>query len=285
MAKINPNDADKYQSKLNGEWFSLKNDGDVARVQFMLDNYEELDTFTCHRVTLNDKERYVDCPRNYDDPIDMCPLCAAGYPVKPVRFVLMFDHEDQKVKIWERGPQFMTMLQGFMARYSPLSSYVFEVERKGKAGDTNTKYNVYPMDRVEAFDLTEVERPKFLGGLILDKTPDEMDYFLDTGDFPKEDEEPQPPAPVSRRPAPAQRQAPATANRREAPPPPRRAPAAPVAEPLPVAVPPSRHSTPGTGTRPPEVSRSSRPAATAQSTTTEPPLRGPSRTGRKPEVF
>lgn len=188
MARINPNDADKYQNSLNGEWFSLKNDGDVARVQFMLDTFEDLDVFACHKVKVNDKERYVDCLRAYNEPIDNCPFCAAGLPVKPVRFVIMFQHDDQKVKIWERGKQFIGKLQGLMNRYQPLSNYVFEVERHGKAGDKETKYEVFPMDRVEPFDLEEVEKPELLGGLILEKTAEEMMIYLDTGTFPETDE-------------------------------------------------------------------------------------------------
>lgn len=202
MARINPNDVDKYQNNLNGEWFSLKNDGDIARVQFMLNEFEDLDVFACHKVKVNDKDRYVDCLRTYDEPIDNCPFCAAGLPVKPVRFVIMLQHDDLKVKIWERGKQFISKLQGLMNRYQPLSNYVFEIERHGKAGDKETKYEIFPMDRVEALDLEEYERPELLGGLILEKTPEEMMIYLDTGSFPETDpDQPQQTnaAPVTRR--------------------------------------------------------------------------------------
>lgn len=226
MARINPNDADKYQNSLNGEWFSLKNDGDIARVQFMLDSYDDLDVFACHKVKVNDKDRYVDCLRAYNEPIDNCPFCAAGLPVKPVRFVIMFQHDDQKVKIWERGKQFISKLQGLMNRYQPLSNYVFEIERHGKAGDKETKYEIFPMDRVDAFELDEVEKPELLGGLILEKTPEEMMIYLDTGTFPETEEGSayqSTPAPVVRREATAppsqasSRRAPASTSTRRAP--------------------------------------------------------------------
>lgn len=230
MARINPNDADKYQNSLNGEWFSLKNDGDVARVQFMLDNFEDLDVFACHKVKLGDKERYVDCLRAYNEPIDNCPFCAAGLPVKPVRFVIMLQHDDQKVKIWERGKQFISKVQGLINRYQPLSQYVFEIERHGKAGDKETKYEIFPMDRVEPLDLEEFEKPDLLGGLILEKTPEEMMIYLDTGEFPETEEGQsyqQTPPPATRRPAaaakpaaappPSSRRAPASTQSRRAP--------------------------------------------------------------------
>ena len=189
MPRITADEAQNYQSNLNGEWFSLKNDKDVARIQFMIDRYEDLDVFACHRVKIGDKERYVDCLRTYDEPIDKCPLCAAGIPVKPVRFVVMYQHDDGKVKIWERGKNFIAKIQSLCNRYSPLSQYVFEIERVGKAGSKDTRYEIYPMDRVEPVDLSEVERPELLGGLILEKTPEEMEVFLQTGNFPQTDEE------------------------------------------------------------------------------------------------
>lgn len=187
MPRITPDEASNYQSSLNGEWFALKNDKDVARVQFMVDSYEDLDVFACHRVKIGDKERYVDCLRTYDEPIDNCPLCAAGNPVKPVRFIIMYQHDDGKVKIWERGKTFISKIQSLCNRYSPLSQYVFEIERNGKAGSTDTRYEIYPMDRVEPVDLSEIEKPELLGGLILEKTAEEMEIFLETGKFPQEE--------------------------------------------------------------------------------------------------
>lgn len=197
MARIIPGEEDKYQTQLNGEWFSLKNDKDVARVQFMHDTYEDMEIFACHKVKIGDKERYVDCIRDYNSPIDDCPLCAAGYPVKVVRFIIMYQHDDQKVKIWERGKTFISKLQGMFSRYSPLSDYVFEIERHGVANDKETKYEIFPMQNVPPVDLTGIEKPELLGGLILEKDFGEMDTFLQTGEFPNTEEA----APVTPQPA------------------------------------------------------------------------------------
>lgn len=217
MARINPNEADKYQNNLNGEWLSLKNHGDVATVQFMFDVYDDIDSYVCHKIEVDGKERYVDCLRTYDEPLDNCPFCAAGIAAKPVNFILMFQHEDEKVKIWERGKQFLSKLQGLMNRYVPLSSYVFQIERNGKAGDQKTIYEIFPMDAIDPYDLNEIEKPELLGGLILDKTYEEMDIFLDTGSFPPTEEEQQQQAyqPAPRRGAAQTTQAP---NRRAAAP-------------------------------------------------------------------
>lgn len=195
MARVSYEDSEKYFSGSGSDWFQLKNDGDVARVQFMLNNIDDIPIFSTHKVKVGDKERYVDCLRHPQDPIDACPFCAAGLPAKAVRFIVMFQHDDNKVKIWERGKQFISKLQGLINRYNPLEDYVFEIERHGKAGSTDTKYEIYPLDAVEPVNLDEVEMPELEGSLILQKTFEEMEEYLDTGSFPSEGEE----APIRRR--------------------------------------------------------------------------------------
>lgn len=197
MARVSFEDSEKYFSGSGSDWFQLKNDGDVARVQFMLNSIDDIPIFSTHKVKVGDKERYVDCLRNPQDPIDACPFCAAGLPAKAVRFIVMFQHDDNKVKIWERGRQFISKLQGLINRYNPLEEKVFEVERHGRAGDTNTKYEIYPLDGVEPVNLDDVEMPELEGSLILQKSFDEMEYYLDNGNFPSDDS--QQDAPVRRR--------------------------------------------------------------------------------------
>lgn len=195
MARVSYEDSEKYFSGTGSDWFQLKNDGDVARVQFMLNSIDDIPIFSTHKVKVGDKERYVDCLRNPQDPIDMCPFCAAGFPAKAVRFIVMYQHDDGKVKIWERGKQFISKLQGLINRYNPLEEKVFEVERHGKAGDTSTKYEIYPLDGVESVNLDDIEMPEFEGSLILVKTFEEMEEYLDTGNFPSTGDE----TPVRRR--------------------------------------------------------------------------------------
>ena len=195
MARVSYEDSEKYFSGSGSDWFQLKNDGDVARVQFMLNSIDDIPIFSTHKVKIGDKERYVDCLRNPHDPVDACPFCAAGMPAKAVRFIIMFQHDDNKVKIWERGRQFISKLQGLINRYNPLEEKVFEIERHGKAGDTNTKYEIYPLDGVDSVNLDEVEMPELEGSLILQKTFDEMEHYLDNGSFPDDNQD----APVRRR--------------------------------------------------------------------------------------
>ena len=187
MARITNEQADKYYSGGSSEWFQLKNDGDVARVQFMFDSIEDIPTFSTHRIKIGDKERQVDCLRMPGDPIEKCPLCEAGIPARAARFVIMYQLDDQKVKIWERGRQFISKLQGLINRYSPLSEHVFEIERHGRAGDQSTKYEIYPVDNVQAEDVSQMDKPELEGSLVLQKTVDEMNEYLETGEFPSGD--------------------------------------------------------------------------------------------------
>lgn len=210
MARVSYEESEKYFSGSGSDWFQLRNDGDVARVQFMLNSIEDIPIFSTHKVKVGDKERYVDCLRNPQDPIDACPFCAAGMRANAIRFIIMYQHDDGKIKIWERGRQFISKLQGLINRYNPLEQKVFEIERHGKAGDTNTKYEIYPLDGVEPVSMDDVEVPDLEGTLIMQKTADEMEYYLDNGSFPNE---PQDEAPVRRGADSSSRRTPAPARR------------------------------------------------------------------------
>ena len=212
MARVSFEDSEKYYSGTSSEWdwFQLKSDGDVGRVQFMLNSIDDIPIFSTHKIKVGDKERHIDCLRNPQDPVDACPFCAAGLPAKAVRFIVMYQHDDGKVKIWERGRQFLSKLQGLINRYNPLENKVFEIERHGKAGDTNTKYELYPVDGVTPVDMEEIETPELEGSLILKKTFEEMEYYLDNDTFPAENQE----APVRRRGAEAPRASATTPARR-----------------------------------------------------------------------
>lgn len=196
MGRINLDEVDQYSQYDNDfEWLKLQNDGDCVRVQFLYKNINDLDVYACHKVKVQGKngefEKYVSCNRSYDDPIDMCPLCAAGLKVDPVLYVSMYDLNDNKVKLWQRGKTFIKKMQGLFNRYPHLSKYVFDIERNGAKGDQKTTYELYPCPEEEAVDLEElgIEKPKILGSVIWDKTPDDMQVYLDTGSFPKPDEE------------------------------------------------------------------------------------------------
>lgn len=188
MAKFSVNDAENYGGNGGSNFFSLKNDKDVATVRFMYNTIEDVEGYAVHEVEVDGKKRYVNCLRSYNEPVDKCPLCAARYKVLAKLFVMLYDVDAEEVKVWDRGKTFFSKLSSLCARYNPLVSTPFEIERNGKKGDTKTTYETYALDTDETKleDLPEI--PELLGTLILDKTAEELNYFLDNGVFPGSDE-------------------------------------------------------------------------------------------------
>lgn len=188
MAKFSVNDAENYGGNGGSNFFSLKNDKDVATVRFMYNTIEDVEGYAVHEVEVDGKKRYVNCLRSYNEPVDKCPLCAARYKVLAKLFVMLYDVDAEEVKVWDRGKTFFSKLSSLCARYNPLVSTPFEIERNGKKGDTKTTYETYALDTDETKleDLPEI--PELLGTLILDKTAEELNYFLDNGVFPGSNE-------------------------------------------------------------------------------------------------
>lgn len=189
MARFTANEVDNYGGQGGAGFFSLKNDGDVARVRFMYNSIDDVEGLSVHQIEVNGKKRYVNCLRAYNDPIDKCPFCKDGRPVSAKLFIPLYDENDGRVKIWERGKKFFSKISGLCSRYSNLVKYAFEIERHGKAGDTSTSYEIFPVDgeKLSLEDLPEV--PNILGEFVLDKSADDMEFYLDNGDFPSSSKE------------------------------------------------------------------------------------------------
>lgn len=205
MARINFNDIDNYSPNVGTDWLRLVDDGDNTLVQFLFRDLEDLDIFSVHEEKLINKDgkevtRSVNCLRkDYNDPLDICPLCEKGKQPKPMIILTMFDHNDNKVKIWQRGKKFIEMLKGYLVDYPDLTKVVFRLTRNGKRNDQRTTYSLVPVTNVEPIDISEIERPKLLGRFILDKNADEMRTFIETGEFPEVDNDSSQEEVVSRR--------------------------------------------------------------------------------------
>lgn len=200
MGRISLNDLDNYGNGGNGgSFFKLSNDKEVARVRLMLNKPEDIENFMygVHEVEVGDRKRYVNCLRSYDEPVDKCPFCEAKKKVIPKIFVPLYNEDAEEVQVWDRGKKFMSTLSSFMARYAKptLVSHVVEIERNGKPKDMQTTYALYEVDKDDT-TLEDLPEPvEVLGTIILDKTEDDMNYYLEAGEFPPEDEE----QPVRRR--------------------------------------------------------------------------------------
>jgi len=188
MATFRSNEADKYSSGGSTEFFSLKNDKDTAVVRFLYNELDDILGYSLHKVEVNGKDRYVNCLREYNDPVTACPLCNAGFPLMTKLIVELYDVNTDTVKIWERGKTFFNKLASLCSRYKPLVATEFEIERNGKKGDTSTTYEIFPIpdsEKATIEDFIDDENaPVILGGFILDKTFEELEEYIETGAFP-----------------------------------------------------------------------------------------------------
>lgn len=186
MGRFKIENTEHYGGGGGGGYFSLANDKDTARVRIMFNGIEDVGGYAVHEVNVDGRTRYVSCLREYNEPIDKCPMCAAKR-AQIVKFYIPFYMVDEDtVKLWERGKKFVAKLTSLCARYPNLVSHIFEVERNGKKGDQSTMYEIYEVDEDNTTleDLPEV--PEILGGVVLDKSAEEMEHYLDYGEFPSD---------------------------------------------------------------------------------------------------
>lgn len=182
MAKFSVDTADNYGGQGGGGFFRLANDKEVAQVRFLYNDIEDVTGYSVHEVELDGKKRYVNCLREYGEPADACPFCKAQKFVQVKYFVPLYNITADSLQTWERGKKFGAKLTSICSRYPNTVSHIFEIERNGKAGDTQTTYEVYETGEDET-TLDEFEIPNPLGTIILDKSAEEMETYLATGDF------------------------------------------------------------------------------------------------------
>ena len=189
MVRFKYEDVDKYGGNGGAGFFSLKEDGEVARVRFMYSSIDELTGTSVHEVEIDGKKRYVNCLREYNAPLDDCPFCREKMFTSAKLFIPLYNIDEDKVQIWERGKKFFGKMSSLFARYPDIVSHEFEIERHGKPHDTQTSYEIYETahDDTTLEDLPEL--PQIIGGLILNKSADDMEYYLDEGEFPPVDVE------------------------------------------------------------------------------------------------
>lgn len=213
MARFNYNEAEKYGGQGGAGYFSLKNDKDVATVRFMYNNIDDVEGYAVHQVEVDGKKRYVNCLRAYNEPLDNCPFCREKKFQQAKLFIPIYNVDEDKVQIWERGKKFFAKISSLCARYANgvnLVSQQFEIERNGKPHDTQTTYEIFPVERPDDTTLDDLpELPNILGGTVLDKTAEDMEFYLENGTFPSDD------APVRRRSQHSDDETPRSENRSE----------------------------------------------------------------------
>lgn len=201
MPRFNYQQADNYGGQGGAGFFSLTNDGEVKKVRFLYDSAEDIEGYAVHEVEVDGKKRYVNCLRAYNEPLDNCPFCKAQRKQVVKAFIPVWDINEEKVKFWERGKKFFARLSGLCARFPKLVGQVFEIERHGAKGSKETTYEIFPVgtqDSTSVRDLVD-EKPQVIGGLVLDKTASEMEYYLAHNTFPSSNVNVENDTPVARR--------------------------------------------------------------------------------------
>lgn len=190
-------DADKYGSGTGTRFFALKDDKDTAQVRFMYSGVDDIECFAVHQLDVKGeafKKRYVNCLREYRDPLDKCPFCAAKMGTRVKLMVPLYNVDTETVQLWDKGKKFINQLTSLCGRYSsadtPLCAHIFEIERNGKAKDQSTTYSIYEISKDDTIleDLPEV--PDVLGSIIEDMSPEDMENYLANGDSSSDGETP-----------------------------------------------------------------------------------------------
>lgn len=201
----------KPQSNFEFGFFKLENNHDKAIVRLLHENYDDFSRRPVHYVRLPGYRfrRGVNCLRADNDPESVCPLCSCKlsddqvgkrgkkiyieflvYKVLDRNGKIIQDYtESPKRMVWERDRRFDDKIFSLASRYPRLCDVVFQIERFGEAGSTQTQYDIYQIDVDQnqyPYELPEkVYNPD--GIQVLDKTADEMYYYIENGDFPPTD--------------------------------------------------------------------------------------------------
>lgn len=195
MARFNTETADKYGGQGGAGYFSLKNDKDVAQVRFMYNSIDDVEGYAVHEVQIDEKKRYVNCLREYNQPKDVCPFCREGKFTTAKLFIPIYNIDQDRVQVWERGKKFISKISSICARYPDVVSHKFEIERNGRPGETTTTYEIYEVGKDDTTLEDLPEQNDILGTLVLDKSADDMEFYLDNGYFPPDGDD----MPVRRR--------------------------------------------------------------------------------------
>ena len=180
---------DNYSPETGG-YFTLKNDGDSCRVRVLYESLNDVDGHCVHKVNLKvGGFKYVDCLREYSDPLDMCPLCSSkneeDRKLITKIWVPLYKVDSGEAVLWERGKAFCkNVLYPLMVeKGEPFCGHTFTIERHGAAGDTNTTYEFIDngVDDTVLDDFDEIPDP--VGNLIVQKTYEELEKFIQTRSF------------------------------------------------------------------------------------------------------
>lgn len=202
MANFSFLEAKEYANESMG-LFTLKSNGDTARVRILIDTPNDLRGVWTHWLQVGGRGRHVLCladGESKDERIhkQQCPICKFGRTTREGKknvkfFIPMLNLDTNEYVIWERGYNLSTN-QSFinlLTEYpKELYKQVVEIERIGDANDYNTDYVFRALSESEVSytridgDLSQFDIPDAIeSGLVLNKTYEELDYYFTNGHF------------------------------------------------------------------------------------------------------
>ena len=205
------------QAQANGEgsakvgYFKLKNDGDIAIARLNIAAIEELMFASVHTIGANGKWIKVSCLNPLGSYNSDCALCSANSAnpkgavskaAKKLFIPMIVSYRDSTAQngytapapvIWDRPASFSRELANKLMVAGDLRNTLVLITRNGKAGDMQTTYsmdilpNDHPVFKPEmipadfsAFNNFNIARHSYW-----EKTADEIQVYLTTGQFPE----------------------------------------------------------------------------------------------------
>ena len=191
------------QGERKNRFFSLVNDGDSAIVRFLHDNASDFEVLDVHNIQLGGYNRKINCLKSINGTKDECALCQNNtydedkgtykYPVQRKFFIhmLKYDNPQSAVEqVWERSKDYIKKLHQLEQDYGPLYSRLYKIVRHGAKGSMDTTYDILPLDKDRfnpdnfVFNMNQLNYEKALGTIVLNKSNEDINEYLKTGNFP-----------------------------------------------------------------------------------------------------
>ena len=208
--------AAQEQSQSSGDgtkvgYFKLKDDGDVALARINLSSTDEFMFAAVHTLSVGGKWMKVSCLNPLGMNAAGCPLCSAnqanpkgsvGKSTKKLFIPMLVSYRDPNSAtgyapaipvIWDRPAQFSRELANKLMLAGNLKDVLVMITRNGKAGDMQTTYSVeiipatHPVFKPEMIpaDFSAFNNFNIAKHSYWEKTAEEINAFLATGQFPE----------------------------------------------------------------------------------------------------
>ena len=196
IEQYRPSGSNSNSTKSKRHYLTLKDNGNIARGRILCENAEDIECMEVHRVKVGDYEREVNCRFDKENggTIDDCPFCKAGIKKTAKIFIPFFNKEAEEgseIQIFERPYGYYSKISNYCARYNPIVGTEVEIERRGEAGYQKTDYDIFPVGDRDGTTVNDIlddcgveELPKILGLYVLDKSAEDMEYYVANGEFP-----------------------------------------------------------------------------------------------------